>query len=597
MAIDAKPTFGNSQQGSFGNSQQGAGRPVAGLGIRKIRLGDVLIGAGLITQADLERLLAMQKTDEKGRKLGQLVIDEGIVSEETILITLAEQMRVRYVEPGTFEGDMKLASRLGVNILRRFNVVPVEDQSDGYLIAFVDPLDIEAQDAIQRTLADKPLIIAITAQSEVARIIARIETQEGLRTTLAEIKREMAAGSADVTTLGAQQGESAIMHLIEIIISTAIARKGSDIHIEPAETDCQVRVRIDGVLTECFVFESDLYPPLSSRIKLLADLDIGERRKPQDGRFSMKVNNAEYDFRMSTLPIAHGESIVMRILDKTKTLVRLDQMGFTQSNLERFRHAMKAPNGIIFVTGPTGSGKTTTLYAALNEVKSVAHKIITVEDPVEYRMSMLQQVQTNEKAGLTFAGALRSILRQDPDIIMVGESRDKETVSIAIQAALTGHLVFTTLHTNDAPSAITRVIDMGVEPFMIASAVIAVQAQRLVRRICSECKREVKYPKDLLSRLMDSLPKGMSIDEMVFFKGEGCKKCGNTGYSGRTMVSEVLEIDEALAGLIIANAPKSQLLSEAKKKGFEEMFTDGLRKVAVGETTLEEVMRVAKSNI
>ncbi|MDR2906318.1 MAG: Flp pilus assembly complex ATPase component TadA [Helicobacteraceae bacterium] len=564
-----------------------------GGGMRKLRLGDVLIAAGLLTQGDLERLLQLQKQNADGRKLGELIMDEGILSEEAILRTLADQMKVSYVEPGTFEGDMELAVKLGVNTLRRFSVVPMENQPDGYLIAFVDPLDIEAQDAVQRQLPDKPLIIAITAQSEVSRIISRVETQEGLRTTLAEVEREMAAGTAELQLAGAQQ-ESAIYRLIEIIVATAIRRKGSDIHVEPGEKDCAVRVRIDGLLTESFAFPSKIYPPLSSRIKLLADLDIGERRKPQDGRFSMTVDKKEFDFRLSTLPIAHGESIVMRILDKSKTLVRLDQMGFTQTNLERFRRAMRQPNGIVFVTGPTGSGKTTTLYAALNEVKNVTHKIITVEDPVEYRMPGLQQVQTNEKAGLTFAGALRSILRQDPDIIMVGESRDKETISIAIQAALTGHLVFTTLHTNDAPSAITRVMDMGVEPFMIASSVVAVQAQRLVRRICPDCKKEIKYPKDLLSRIMDMMPKDMTIDEMIFHKGEGCKKCSGTGYAGRTMVSEVFTIDEEISTMIIANASKHDLIKVAKKKGYEEMFTDGLRKIAAGETTLEEVMRVAK---
>ncbi|MDR1451017.1 MAG: GspE/PulE family protein [Helicobacteraceae bacterium] len=566
----------------------------AGGGLRRVRLGDVLVSAELITKEELNRVLEEQKKDTKNRKLGQLIIDEGLVSEETVLKTLAEQMRVQYLEPGTFEGDMKLAGKLGINAIRRFSVVPIREMDDGYLVAFVDPLDFAAQEAVQRSFPDKPLIIAITAQSEVQRITARIETQESLRTVLVEIRRELAAGAADVATLAGTASESAIMRLINIVFATAITRRGSDIHIEPGESDCSVRVRIDGLLTECFVFESDLFPPLSSRIKLLGDLDIGERRKPQDGRFSAAINDKEYDFRLSTLPTAHGESIVMRILDKSKTLVRLDEMGFTPTNLERFRRAMRVPNGIVFVTGPTGSGKTTTLYAALNEVKSVTQKIITVEDPVEYRMTMLQQVQVNEKAGLTFAGALRSILRQDPDIIMVGESRDKETIAIAIQAALTGHLVFTTLHTNDAPSAITRVLDMGVEPFLLASSVIAVQAQRLVRKVCPHCKKEAKYPKDLLDRIKHMAPKDIELSKIVFYKGEGCSKCGGTGYLGRTMVSEVLEINEIIAGMIVAGALKSQILEEARKSGFEEMFTDGVKKIALGETTLEEVMRVAK---
>lgn len=558
---------------------------------KKIRLGDMLVEAGLITKEQLENAIVLQKTDPSGRKLGQVISDEGLVPEETILRTLASQLKVAYLEPGTFDGDMKLAGRLRADVLKRCMAVPVREEREGYLIAFADPLDLGAQDTIQRALSDKPLLMAITAHSEVTKIIARLETQEGLKETLAEVRREMQAGETRVLKSG-EKDESAIMRLIEIIFTTAVTRKASDIHIEPAATDCQVRARIDGFLTELFVFDPDIYPPLSSRIKLLGDLDIGERRKPQDGRFSFSVRGTEYDFRLSTLPVSGGESIVMRILDKSKALIRLNELGLSERNLTAFRKAMRAPYGIVFVTGPTGSGKTTTLYAALNEIKSIEHKIITVEDPIEYRMTLLQQVQVHEKAGLTFAAALRSILRQDPDIIMVGESRDKEAISIAIQAALTGHLVFTTLHTNDAISAVTRVMDMGVEPFLVASSVVAIQAQRLVRRVCPHCRQPVSYPAELMARLEPFMPQG--ITKIEFSKGTGCKKCANSGYLGRTMVTEVLEINEPLAELIVRGASRMQLLESARKEGFEEMFTDGLRKIAAGETTLEEVMRVAK---
>ena len=382
------------------------------------------------------------------------------------------------------------------------------------------------------------------------------------------------------------------MRLIDIVLTTAVTRGASDVHIEPSEAQCHVRGRIDGFLTELFVFDPDIFPPLSSRVKLLGDLDIGERRKPQDGRFSHMVRGVEYDFRLSTLPVNGGESVVMRILDKSKALIRLSELGLTEGNLERFREAMKSPYGIVFVSGPTGSGKTTTLYAALNEIKNIERKIITVEDPIEYRMNLLQQVQVNEKAGMGFAGALRSILRQDPDVIMVGESRDKETIAIAIQAALTGHLVFTTLHTNDAISAITRVVDMGIEPFLVASSVVAIQAQRLVRRICPDCSHEVKYPPELLKRIESFLP--AELPTITFHRGSGCKRCGLSGYKGRTMVTEVLSITPALEEEIVRSSSRSVILEVAKKEGFEEMFTDGLRKVATGETTLEEVMRVAK---
>lgn len=557
---------------------------------RKIRLGDLLVEEGLITFDQLERALAVQK-ENPSRRLGQIIIDEGLVTEETMLSTLARQMKVTYLEAGTFDGDIKLAGRIRAELLRRYLAVPVKEEADGYLVAFADPLDFGAQDAIQRVLSDKPLIMAITAQSEVTKIISRLETQEGLKETLANIRQEMQAGETRAIR-GEGQDESAIMKLIEIIFVTAISKKASDIHIEPTANDCQVRARIDGFLSEIFAFDADIYPPLISRIKLLGDLDIGERRKPQDGRFSFTVRGVEYDFRISSLPVGGGESIVMRILDKSKALIKLNELGLSEKNLERFRQAMRTPYGIVFVTGPTGSGKTTTLYAALNEIKNIEKKIITVEDPIEYKMSLLQQVQVHEKAGLTFSGALRAILRQDPDVIMIGESRDKETISIAIQAALTGHLVFSTLHTNDAISAVTRVADMGIEPFLIASSVVAIQAQRLVRRVCPHCKKEVKYPPQLMMQVMPYMPDVLT--EFKFFKGDGCKECGHTGYLGRTMITEVLTIDEAVADLIIKGASKAQILEVAKENGFEEMFSDGLRKANLGETSLEEVMRVAR---
>lgn len=555
----------------------------------KIRLGDLLIERGLITAEQLQHAISVQKSDGTNRRLGHVLVDEGLISEEAILKTLADQLKAVYLEPGSFEGDVKLANRLQASVLKRSLAVPVREDPEGYLVAFADPLDLGAQDAIQRLLSDKPVVVAITAESEVLKIIARLETMEGLKETIEGVRREMRADSRS----DRDDAASSIMRLIDIILTTAITRGASDIHIEPSEAQCHVRGRIDGFLTELFAFDADIFPPLSSRVKLLGDLDIGERRKPQDGRFSHTVRGIEYDFRLSTLPVSGGESVVMRILDKSKALIRLSELGLTEGNLVRFREAMKSPYGIVFVTGPTGSGKTTTLYAALNEIKNIERKIITVEDPIEYRMNLLQQVQVNEKAGMGFAGALRSILRQDPDVIMVGESRDKETIAIAIQAALTGHLVFTTLHTNDAISAVTRVVDMGIEPFLVASSVVAIQAQRLVRRICPACTHEVKYPPELLARIEPYLPAELK-GTIAFQRGSGCKRCGLSGYKGRTMVTEVLTLSPALQDAVIQAASRSEILGIARQEGFEEMFTDGLRKVAAGETTLEEVMRVAK---
>ena len=342
-------------------------------------------------------------------------------------------------------------------------------------------------------------------------------------------------------------------------------------------------------MREAFKFDKDIFAPLSSRMKLMANLDIAERRKPQDGRYSDIIMGKPYDFRISTLPIITGESIVIRILDKSKVLVKLEDLGISELNYNRFNEAIKQPNGIVLVTGPTGSGKTTTLYAALNAIKNVTHKIITVEDPVEYQMDLIQQVMVNERAGMTFAAGLRSILRQDPDIIMIGEIRDKETLQIALQAALTGHLVLATLHTNDAISGVARLLDMGVESFFIGSTICGFQAQRLVRKLCPNCIYEVEPPEKMLAQIRNLIP-----EDYHFYKSHGCSNCGMQGYVGREVVSEVVLGTEGMRRLISANATKDELLAEARKDGFVTMFEDALLKALEGRTSLDEVYRVAK---
>ena len=343
------------------------------------------------------------------------------------------------------------------------------------------------------------------------------------------------------------------------------------------------------MLAELFIFDKDLFPPLVSRMKLLSNMDIAERRKPQDGRFSAQVAGKEYDFRISTLPILHGESIVLRILDKSKVLISLENLGMHPNTFDKFNKAMKAPYGIILVTGPTGSGKTTTLYAALNDIKSVETKIITVEDPVEYQLNMIQQVHVNEKVGLTFASALRSILRQDPDIIMIGEIRDQETLRIAIQAALTGHLVFSTLHTNDAISAVTRIADMGIEPYLISGALVAIEAQRLVRKLCPNCKQKTVLPSNLQEQFQDFLPQ-----DYQFYKHVGCDQCSQTGYVGREMISEVLPISDRISAMIANGTTKEDIKKVAYEEHFIDMFKDGIIRAARGVTTIDEIFRVAK---
>ena len=343
------------------------------------------------------------------------------------------------------------------------------------------------------------------------------------------------------------------------------------------------------MLSETFIFDKDIYPPMVSRMKLLSNMDIAERRRPQDGRFSAQILDKEYDFRISTLPILNGESIVLRILDKSKVIINLEDLGMHPDNFSKFKKSMKAPYGIILVTGPTGSGKTTTLYGALNDIKSVKTKIITVEDPVEYQLNMIQQVHVNEKAGLTFVSALRSILRQDPDVIMIGEIRDQETLRIAIQAALTGHLVFSTLHTNDAISALPRMIDMGIEPYLVSGALVCIEAQRLVRKLCPHCKQKITLSQKAFDEVKKFVP-----ENYQFYKSVGCPQCSQTGYLGREMISEILPISDHIASMVANGASKDELKSVAYEEGFIDMFHDGVIRAANGITTLEEVYRVAK---
>lgn len=556
---------------------------------KKIRLGDLLMEGGLVTQSQVEEAFALQKASDGQKKFGQILVEQGFVIEEEMLQILAKQLDVAYMPPGTIELDVHIGELVQLNVIKRLSAIPFKDWMehengpDVVDVLFSDPLDLDAQDTMQRMIPNKPIRVNITTSKEIERLIARLEGYESLKDTLSEVKREMEGGIH-------KDEASAIMRLIEIIITSAIRKKASDIHIEPSKLECHVRTRIDGFLEELYTFPAEIFPPLASRIKLLGEIDIAERRKPQDGRFSMEVDGGEYDFRLSTLPVMEGESVVMRILDKSKVLIQLDEIGFSPENTAKFRKAMKSPHGIIFVTGPTGSGKTTTLYGGLNEIKNINRKIITVEDPIEYQMHLIQQVQVNEKADLTFANALRAILRQDPDILMIGESRDLETLSIAVQAALTGHLVFTTLHTNDAVSAVTRIIDMGIEPFLVANSIVAIQAQRLVRKVCPYCKKEVILPPEVL----ESIRPYLKNDSPTFFRGGGCKKCNMSGYSGRTIISEVFEFNDTIATAVTKRVSKEELLAIAVASGFEPMFADGVQKAAEGVTTIEEVMRVAK---
>ena len=497
----------------------------------------------------------------------------------------AQNFKFEYSSLDESSIDYNLARKIPSSQLKRLGALPLKEDKVNVYVAFRDLFDVEIQEQIANIFNRKILKVVVCDTAKLDKVLSKMELNESVSSLIAQIRQEISRANTD------DGGESSgILRLIETILKTAISSRASDIHIESSEKNCIVRCRIDGMLAEIFVFDKDIYPPLVSRLKMLSNLDIAEHRKPQDGRFSVQVLGRDYDFRISTLPIIHGESVVMRILDKSKAIIKLSELGMLEDNLAKFSRLTRTPYGMILVTGPTGSGKTTTLYAALNDIKSVEKKMITVEDPVEYQMDMIQQVHVNEKAGLTFASSLRSILRQDPDIVMIGEIRDQETLRIAIQAALTGHLVFSTLHTNDAISAVARVVEMGIEPYLVSGSLIGVEAQRLVRKLCPHCKQKITLTPMQLEHIIHLIP-----DDFTFYAPVGCEKCSQTGYLGREMISEILPISDKISSLIAKNATKEELTSTALAEGFKDFFTDGIRRAAMGITSIPEVYRVAKS--
>jgi len=502
-----------------------------------------------------------------------------------VIEEVAKALNIDYLDLDDIEIDMKLFSKVSYKQLIKYNIIPIEENDLNVQIVFDDPLDMAAQDAIQRLFPKKPIRIAIARPKQIHQHLQRLEINESIKGLVSDIRKDLNQETNDEN----DNESPAVLKLIDIVLKSAIYGGASDIHIEATEKSCVIRERVDGMLRQSFTFDKDIFNPLASRMKLLSNLDIAEKRKPQDGRFSATVSKKDFDFRVSTLPTIYGESIVLRILDKTKAMIKLEEAGMSKFCYDRFAESIKVPYGIVLVTGPTGSGKTTTLYGALNAIKDVKDKIITVEDPVEYQMSGLQQVQVRANVGLSFAAALKSILRQDPDKIMIGEIRDQETLRIAIQAALTGHLVLSTLHTNDAISAVTRILDMGIEEYLVSGALVAIQAQRLVRKICKHCKKETELPDTLLKDVQQYLP-----ENPTFYVGEGCKECGHSGYSGREMISEVLTISETFSRMIARSASKEEMTEQATKEGFINMFEDGVSKALEGKTTIEEIYRVAR---
>ena len=567
---------------------------------------------GKLSTSDIEKI--KQISEQEGKGLVKILRDENLLNDDDFMEILSdiyrrghvnideisndleldikafvkfisEKFKVLYFDLDDIDIDYRISEKLSTAQLKTYSAIPVKEDEISVYVAFKNPFDVMAQDKVQNLFNRKLLKVAIAQPTQIEKYISKLALNESIKDVITEIRRELSSSASQ----GQNSENSGILKLIEIILKTSIQSRASDIHIEPTETNCIVRSRIDGMLSETFIFDKDIYPPMVSRMKLLSNMDIAERRRPQDGRFSAQILDKEYDFRISTLPILNGESIVLRILDKSKVIINLEDLGMHPDNFSKFKKSMKVPYGIILVTGPTGSGKTTTLYGALNDIKSVKTKIITVEDPVEYQLNMIQQVHVNEKAGLTFVSALRSILRQDPDVIMIGEIRDQETLRIAIQAALTGHLVFSTLHTNDAISALPRMIDMGIEPYLVSGALVCIEAQRLVRKLCPHCKQKITLSQKAFDEVKKFVP-----ENYQFYKSVGCPQCSQTGYLGREMISEILPISDHIASMVANGASKDELKSVAYEEGFIDMFHDGVIRAANGITTLEEVYRVAK---
>jgi len=546
----------------------------------------VLQETGRLTTAEVSDALVAKRRE--GQSPLDWLVEQQVLTEEDVLGTLAEQFGMPFASIDGDDLPQETARLLDAETARKYNAVPVQDDGDSVMIAICDPGNYDAQEAIRFRLNGKNAEFVVVTSGDVRRLMDKFypltydpnatDTGEGL---VAQRKEGDAEG-------GSEEGDAPVIRLVSMILTDACKMKASDIHLEPMEKHFRVRFRIDGALREMDEPPKRLQSAILSRVKLMANMDLSERRIPQDGRIQVKMAERELDLRVSTVPTNFGESIVMRILDKQNLALGLPQLGFLSDDQAKFERLIGLPDGVILVTGPTGSGKTTTLYACLGQINRPDKKLITVEDPVEYQMSGINQVQVNRAVGLDFSAALRSILRQAPNIVMIGEIRDHETAEIAMEAALTGHLVFSTLHTNDAPSAVTRLTDIGIKPFLVASALRAAMAQRLVRSICEKCRQE-HVPTDRERKMLGTL--AGNVDNMKMFKGAGCSVCGGTGYKGRKGLFEIFSVDDTVQRMIFDRAPALELRARVREMGMRTLREDGMLKVASGMTTLEEVLR------
>jgi general secretion pathway protein E len=574
---------------SCGGNEKSVDAPV-----RK-RLGEILIERGKLDQANLDRALRLQA--ESGERLGSLLVTLGLCAQRDVAEALSLQLALPLVDTAGYPEFPILEERVSARFLREARALPVREDEDELGLAMADPTDAYTIGAFEMVTgrAVRPMV-AIPTELDAAleRLYGAGKSAVGQLIGDVETRTDELTFDADVQQLKDLASEAPVIRLVSLLITNALEMRASDIHIEPFENRLIVRYRIDGVLHEVESPPKRLSAAVISRVKIMANLDIAERRLPQDGRIRLRVQGKEIDLRVSTLPTMHGESVVMRILDKGHVALDFRKLGFEDDTLKVFLDVLLQPHGILLVTGPTGSGKTTTLYTALDRLNQPDVKILTVEDPVEYQMSGINQIQVKPQIDLTFANALRSIVRQDPDVIMIGEIRDLETAQIAVQSALTGHLVLSTVHTNDAPSTVNRLLDMGVEDYLLTSTVIGILAQRLVRKLCPHCKESYAALPELVEQMR--LRRFSQEREITLWHAKGCSQCAQTGYMGRLSILEMMPMTDKVRSLVMKHATAADLRAEAIRDGMVTMYEDGLRKALAGVTTFEEVLRATRES-
>lgn len=561
------------------------------------RLGDILIAEGVVTKEQLDEALSTQ--DKQGGRLGEILIESGYVTEEQIVVALSKQLNIPYVSLSSGKlkpaADQNLEELIPHNFSIRNLVIPLSRSLNSLTVVMFDPLDLILLDNLKK-LTSCDINPVVSTKTDIVKAIEGFygkdrffrDAVDAVSTEKGEDLTEISAEETDLSldSLIAKAEEAPVVKLVDLIIRQAIKDNASDIHLEPRHKELVLRYRIDGVLYDVPSPPSALYLPIVSRLKILSRMDIAEKRLPQDGGFMVKMAERLIDLRASTLPTIYGEKFVLRILDKSRVPLDLAKLGFLPQELELIRKGIACSYGLIFLVGPTGSGKSTTLYSALSELNTGTKNIITAEDPVEYRLHGVNQVQVKPEIGLTFANALRTFLRQDPDIILVGEVRDLETAEICIRSALTGHLVLSTLHTNDAPSTITRLIDIGIPSYLVTASLRLIIAQRLVRKLCPECREPYEVAKE-------KLPKGIKLNVPVIYKAKGCEKCNSVGYKGRSVITEIIFVDEDIRDAIYRGASSPEIMEAAKKKGSLTLLESGLKRVEEGITSLDEVLTIA----